>query len=146
MPDVIKIIRPGTEGLVIHGNATSQIVLNVGKPGPAGAAGHVPFVSNFAFGDASPDTLTTIPAGKHVYQVRLFIETPFDGTGAALSVGSVADPQELLATSENNPLAAGTYIVHPDKKYVSATSIKLTITPGSGASTGTGQLQIDIEP
>lgn len=147
MPDQIKIVHPTAEGLVIQGNQVGTIVLGVSKQGPPGVSGVQPmFAANFAYGDATPATLVTIAAGKRAYHVRLFIETAFNGTGASLSVGSVASPQELMATTENNPAEVGGYLAYPNKKYVGSTAILLTIVPGSGASAGAGHLQIDIQP
>lgn len=147
MVDQIKIIRPGAEGLVIQGNATAEIIIGVGKQGPPGVSGVQPMsTANFAYGDATPAAIVTVPAGKRVYALRLFVEVPFDGMGASLSIGSSGNPEELMAAAENNLLEAGVYLVYPDKKYAGATPILLTITPGSGASAGSGQVQIDIEP
>ncbi len=120
-------------------------ILSIGMQGPPGVSGTM-FPVNFAFGNATPALLTTIPAGKRVYSVELFVETAFDGAGASLSVGPLAAPQELMATTENNPAALAVYETSPDKLYIMDTAIYLHITPGAGASAGNGQVRLHIEP
>jgi hypothetical protein len=130
-PDVVEILIPGVQG----------------PPGTDGEDGLTPgVVVRFAYGDATPAPLATVPAGKHVFALRLFVEEPFDGLGATLAVGSPGSPHELLSPTDNDPAQAGTYVMHPDKHYSSETPILLTIVPGAGASVGFGQVQIDIEP
>jgi len=97
---------------------------------------------NFAYGDATPATVLTCPAGKTVLSVSLVILTPFNGSGAALTVGDAADIDRLMSANENDPAIAGTFESHPAHTYVAATIIKLWITPGGGASAGNGILLI----
>ena len=119
-------------------------VVSVGIQGPPGVGEIAPI--NFAYGDATPALLTTINAGKRVYTVELILVTAFDGTGAALSVGPLAAPTELMITTENNPGVVASYETNPDLRYASQTAIYLHITPGSGASAGAGQVRLQIEP
>lgn len=115
-----------------------------GPPGPAGTGAVT--VVNFAWGDASPALMVTVAANKRVWDVRVFIETPFNGASPALTVGSIAGPAELMAANENGPGSMGVYETYPNKKYGTSTLIYLTITPGAGASAGAGQVHFEIEP
>jgi hypothetical protein len=122
-------------------------IVSVGVMGPPGATGAGAVeINNFAWGDATPALLLTVAANKRVYRVRLIIETPFNGTGAQLQVGSTADPDELMGITENDPGSEGTYETYPDKRYLAITPLYLTITPGAGASAGAGQVHLEIEP
>jgi hypothetical protein len=100
----------------------------------------------FSYGDASPEPIEIVASGKKILSVRLFIETVFDGSGAALSVGPSSDIDQLMDESENNPAALGEYSVYPGVEYGSATLIELHITPGSGASQGAGLVVLEVEP
>lgn len=106
----------------------------------------VNFYLNFSFGDASPEPIEIIASGKKIISIRLFIHTAFDGTGAALSVGPSGDPDQLMDELENNPAAVGEYSVYPGISFGSATLVQLHITPGSGASQGSGLVVMEVEP
>lgn len=99
----------------------------------------------FAWGDASPKPLLTVPAGSRVLSVRLIVDTAFDGAGAALTVGD-GDPDRLLAAGENDPGTPGSYAAHPAVLYGADTALTLTITPGAGASQGAGAVIITTDP
>lgn len=96
----------------------------------------------FACGDASPKPLISAPAGKVIHDVRVAVTTAFDGAGAALTVGSAGDPDELMTAAQNLPSEAGAYEVSPGVSYGSTTAINLSITPGSGATQGAGVVTI----
>lgn len=118
-----------------------------GGTGGGGAEYDPNFISiQFAYGDASPVIIGEVPSGKEILEVQIFILTPFDGAGAALQVGIVGTPADLMASSENDPTSAGEYSVAPLIPYGSATNIILTITPGSGASAGAGIVLVTFQP
>ena len=98
----------------------------------------------FAYGDASPKPLLTVPAGGRVLAVRVIIDSPFDGAGAALSVGDAAGPAGLMPAGANDPAVPGTYAAHPAALYATGTALTLAITPGAGASQGTGLVMLTL--
>lgn len=102
-------------------------------------------VLDFSWGDASPEAIGTLPADKTALAVLLSIETAFNGSGAALSVGPSGSPAALMATSQNDPATAAQYETFPGISYGTDRTLYLTITPGSGASTGHGQVVIEYE-
>lgn len=113
-----------------------------GEQGPPGNQGlEIPF----AWGDATPKLLLLGTAGKLVYNVQLHIDVAFNGVNATLEVGDLIDPDRLMRADQNAPSEAGSYSVSPNYRYVSDTNIYLTITPGVGASTGSGLLTLFIE-
>ncbi len=99
----------------------------------------------FSFGDASPEFIVTVPAGKTVYEVRIDINTPFDGVGAALEVGDTGTPDQLMTAAQNDPSLQGSYISSPAFVYVATTQVKLSITPGAGATQGSGVLVLSMQ-
>lgn len=124
----VKVASPGTQG----------------QPGPAGAGITPPI--NFAFGDATPTPVLTAAVKSEVMLVSLQIETPFNGVGAAVKLGTAASPGLLMDTWQNDPSTANTYDVVPRVALAAGTQIVLTITPGAGASQGTGQFVLSIIP
>lgn len=114
----------------------------VGPPGPAGAAS-IEF--NFAFGDATPATVVTALAGKLVYSVQVHIRVPFDGAGAALTVGDAGQADRLMKASENDVLTVGANTTAPAHAYAVDTPLSLSITPGAGATQGAGVLVLGIQ-
>lgn len=116
-----------------------------GPTGPAGPPGSVAVEAAFAFGDATPAAVTTALAGKLVYGVELYIKTPFDGIGAQIVVGDAAQVDRLMAAEENDLLATGGNHSTPAHAYAVDTPILLSITPGAGATQGSGVIVLRIQ-
>ena len=115
----------------------------VGPPGPPGGGAAIEHA--FAFGDATPAAVVTAAANKLIYGVTVHIIEPFDGVGAALTVGDAAQPDRLLAANQNDPTSVAAYAATPEHTYLSATPILLSITPGAGATQGKGLLTIELQ-
>lgn len=96
----------------------------------------------FAYGDATPKLIGTVSAGLTVVSVAIDVQVPFDGVGAALSVGTTASPERFMAAADNAPDMVATFEVAPFDDAVVATDVYLFITPGSGASAGGGVVMI----
>lgn len=126
---------------VIEINTSPIEVITIGVQGPPGVD-NVGIRHTFAFGDATPTLIFSTSSNDTVYRVELTITTPFDGIGASLSIGSQGNPLELLSTNQVDPYTIGTYQSNECVKYTSPTDVKLFITPGSGASTGSGFILI----
>lgn len=103
-------------------------------------------IANFAFGDATPSLIFTAPHDLVVTRVRLTITAPFDGSGAALTIGTAGDPDLVQDASQNDPSTAGGYGIAPDLLLSEGDQLFLSITPGSGASAGAGFVSIDSIP
>jgi hypothetical protein len=116
----------------------------------AGAAVWVPsggkFSLPFSFGDASPAVIGTVPANKIVTAVRIVITTAFNGTGASLAVGSALDPDGLMDELGNDPAQVAEYESSPGTSFGLDTSVRLTISPGGGASAGAGVVFLEFQP
>lgn len=100
---------------------------------------------SFDWGDATPKPLMVAPADKMILSIRLVIEEEFDGVGSALMIGDSGDADRLMLATDNDPASIGEYEVAPDYAYLIDTQLTLSITPGSGASTGGGTVLIEIE-
>jgi hypothetical protein len=110
-----------------------------GLPG-AGAALQV----DFAYGDATPVTLTTLLAGQTLFLTACSITEIFNGVGAALTVGTDSDHGLLIGSGVIDVVSVATYQSHQILKAEADTAIKLFITPGSNASTGSGFIHLYI--
>lgn len=99
----------------------------------------------FSWGDATPRTLFTALAGKKVLLIVLYMTVAFDGINAALSLGDAGDVERLMAASHNIPSVLGSYATRPNYAYGSDTAVTLSITPGSGASAGSGLVVVEVQ-
>lgn len=118
------------------------IVVSVAEQGIPGAAGLGAIRKDFGFGDSTPDLIVMANAGDVVYGVEIVIMTPFDGTGAALTIGDSAQNDRLMQSTQNDPATPATYGAIPDYKYPAVTPINLYISPGAGATQGAGFILI----
>lgn len=114
-----------------------------GRDGVSGGGSLPPFP--VAFGDAS-HILYTAPSAGVFTIARLDIETPFNGAGAALSVGVMGDVQGILAQNQNDPKTVADYEVAADYPVLAGTGLWIEITPGAGASQGAAVLYITFVP
>lgn len=113
-----------------------------GPAGPTGPSGAVSPAVAFAYGDATPLLVAALDAGVRVFSIELAINTTFNGAGATLSVGTLANHELFLPATQIDPTAAGIYEASPNLVLVSATDVYLFITPGTGASQGSGSVSI----
>lgn len=97
----------------------------------------------FAFGDASPAQIYVAPDNRLAVRARVVIDTPFNGTGAALTLGTSAQPDSMLATTDSDPATAGGYEAGPDVDLATGDIVQLFITPGTGATQGAGRIIFD---
>lgn len=135
------LVREVTDTQVVFGGEQG-LQGPAGPPGPAGAAS---VEINFSFGDATPSTVVTALAGKLVYGVQLHVKVPFNGTGAALVVGDAALANRLMTAAENDVTSVGSSTTAPAYAYAVNTPILLGITPGAGATQGSGVLVLSIQ-
>lgn len=130
---------------------TGVVILEVGEPGNAGPTGQqgpagTPRIEiPFSFGDATPLVLFTALAGKLIQRVTLFIESAFDGDTPSLMIGDEGDAARLMSAGENDPREEAAYQVTPNLSYDTDTQVKLFISPGSGASQGSGLVVVEVQ-
>lgn len=102
------------------------------------------FTFNFSYGDATPDELMNVPAGRVVEKVSVVFLVAFDGMNPAIKVGDDLDDERLMPASGNDPTEAATFEAHPGHRYATRTAIKVTITPGFAATQGSGIIIVDL--
>jgi hypothetical protein len=126
-------------------------IVTVGKIGPSGpqgiqgSAGTPRVEIPFSFGDATPLVLFTAIAGKLIQRITVFIETTLDGESPTLTIGDEDNPTLLMDSSENNPSEEAAYQVTPNLFYELDTQVLLFISPGLGASQGSGLVVVEMQ-
>lgn len=140
--DITVLVDTLNLDVVVETGKTINIQLS-GPAGPPGSGGAVEIP--FAYGDATPKDLLLVVANKLVYTVSVVIKQAFNGVGAALTIGSSGSPSALMAANENDPTQVGEYETNPSVFYGVNTQLQLFITPGAGASAGSGVVLISVQ-
>lgn len=149
--DVRQTVVVKQDGNLVQINRGVRTV-QVTTAGPRGPQG-IPGVSGdgsypaveFAYGDAS-GVIISLVSNCEIMLVSLQIEEAFNGAGASIVVGTSGEPDLLMPADYNDPGAIGTYDVTPREELPVNTQIYLTITPGTGATQGRGQLVLQAVP
>ena len=116
-----------------------------GGQGIPGSAGTPRIEVPFSFGDATPTDLFMAIAGKLIERITLFIDTAFDGEIPTLMIGDEDNPALLMNSFENNPSEEAAYQVTPNLYYETDTQVLLFISPGLGASQGSGLVVVEMQ-
>jgi len=101
-------------------------------------------VMPFSWGDASPKPIATVAAGATIFTAQIVIIVPFNGVDCALQLGTLEDPDRLIAANQNDPTFAAEYETNPGLLFFGSTDLYLTITPGSGCTQGNGFILIEV--
>ena len=145
---VIPIVIGGSSvvPVVVGGSPVIPLIVGMkGAPGPAGLNGSGMLEIPFAYGDATPKTLTTAAANKTIISASIYIITPFNGTGASLKIGDATVTDNLMKITEVDPSTVGGFTVNPSLKYGTSTALILSINQGAGATQGAGIVLLQIE-
>lgn len=93
-----------------------------------------------AYNAGSPVALGTLPAGQALHSIAVRIVTPWNGVGAAVSVGLAVDPERYIAAADIDLTLSA---VFTSQCYdVGPLPLVVTVAPGSGATTGQVLVQI----
>lgn len=99
---------------------------------------------NFAFGDASPKTIVSLPANTTVVTTQIIITETFNGVTPSLRLGD----STLSSRFFDIPSAGLTGLYELESNithsYTATTDVLLTIDPGIGGSTGKGIVIVEI--
>lgn len=120
-----------------------RAVIAAGLRGPKGESGQALPPIAFAFGDASPRLLHLLEDSGLLVSVQLIVSTPFDGEDPALRIRTQAG-DVLLDSDQVAPDFAATYESTPGASLAAGTGIYLEITPGPGATAGSGFVVLNL--
>lgn len=146
--DAILVTEVEVAAEVISAEEEAVVIesIEIGPQGIKGDKGDSGLVTRktFSYGDATPVIIATMEAGSVVHAVDLSIVTAFDGVGAVLSIGTLADHDLLMGIDQNDPAMEGVYCSSPAYKFNVETVVYLFITPGAGANVGDGMIVISF--
>jgi hypothetical protein len=114
--------------------------------GAAGSAGSTIAPINFAFGDASPRVIYTVPDTSLINEVSILIRVPYSGAPTTIQIGTASNPGLLVPLGLVEPGDAVSYELSPDIDLPAGTPILLTQTVGPGTSAGSGVILLGITP
>ena len=103
-------------------------------------------VANFSYGDATPAELYVAPEAGTLALVRVVIDQAFNGVGASIMVGDGVDPDRYIPASHIDPSMLASFEACPDRVIPAGAGVSITISPGSGATAGSGRLIVDLVP
>jgi hypothetical protein len=112
----------------------SNIFINGGDGG---------FYYPFSWGDATPATVFSLPAGKILASIILKINTPFDSP-SIIEIGINGDLDLFMPSAANAPQVQGIYTVSPYYRNTASTDVILSIVPGGNNSTGSGFIFLQL--
>lgn len=118
-------------------------VLIPAQRGPRGPSGESLDAISFSFGDASPRVLHQLDETALLVSVQLIIATPFDGDEPALEIRTDTG-DVLLSSDQNAPGFAGIYESTPAVRLLGGSAITLSLSPGAGATAGSGFVVLNL--
>lgn len=100
--------------------------------------------SAFTFASSSPLLLVPMREGDRNVRAVVSIDTPFDGVGAGLQLGTAAIPGGIFTTAEIDVTASDSFQTMQVFESGIPDNIQLQITPGAGATQGSGRVLLEI--
>lgn len=82
---------------------------------------------------AQQDSVAELPANNRVFEAILIVTTPYSG-GATISIGTTADADAFMLTTQNKPQTAKTYSVEQDNTVGGSDSVVRTTIAGAPAA------------
>lgn len=146
--DAVVVVQVGEHDSVLSTTVSEVVIVSSaeqgpeGPPGPQGPPGAVggSFDINFNFGDASPALIGAL--NGVVISASIVIQTSFNGVSPALSIGTLSQPSLIMSSGGVFPEEVGRYESNPGVAVND--SLYLYITPGLGASQGSGVVYLEV--
>lgn len=123
--DTYEVTNPGSQPELPDGGTVGGIDIDV------------------AWDAASPVTVLNLPSGQALDKVQAKVKTAFDGAGAQVTIGIDGDQERYLAGNESDLSLADT-VWERDASDAGPRTVKVWITPGSGATQGVVNIQISV--
>lgn len=98
--------------------------------------------TSLMFGTTSPLTLFTLPANAIITEVRLIVDTAFNGTLPTVSIGIAGTTSKYTGTGDSDLTAANSYIASPDILSVGTTEALIATYSAGGASIGAARILV----
>lgn len=94
------------------------------------------------FGDASPKTLFTLPANAVIHNVKIIVDTAFDGTAPTLSIGIVGTVSKYVGTGDLDLKTANVYEIDPGLASVGTTEALIGTYSADSSSAGSARIEV----
>lgn len=142
------VVSNGTSVAIDSGVTTVRTGGGMGVQGPQGEPGFsgagVIEPITWHWGDAPSAVYVPAEAGTLVL-ARLKVDTPFNGVGASIRVGTLAAPESVLPAEWIDPYSELEFENTPDIALAAGEAVRIEITPGT-ASQGAGRLFLQFLP
>lgn len=138
-------LRTAPSGPFIRGSIPGQVLtwngnLWIAESPSSGSEDAVVVPFTFSSGVVA---LALIVPGQTLYRADILIETPFDGAGASVQVGTVGIPGLVLGPSDSLPGVASQYESLAMVVFSAVDNLILTVTSG-GSTQGSGRLLYEL--
>lgn len=136
-------VREKAPSVVAVKASVSRRVILAGLRGAKGASGQVLPPIPFAHGDASPRLIHLLADTQLLASLQVVLTVPFNGESPAIRVRTQSG-QVLIETDQIAAGFSATYESTPGAVLPSGTGIYLEITPGAGATAGSGFVVLNL--
>jgi hypothetical protein len=99
------------------------------------------FIIPFSYSDPSSRPILIVAGGNLIFEIRVLVTTPLNGSAPTLSIGDVSDTAAFLGTGAANLKVAGNYITNLDAN-VSAQTLVFAYLTSDGSTQGSGSIVI----
>ena len=97
--------------------------------------------TSIAFGSTSPITMFTLPANAVIGEMRVIVDTAFNGA-PSLSIGITGQTSKYFAASQVDLATVGKYEIYPNNLPGATENLIATYTAG-GATAGAGRIEVE---
>lgn len=144
----VRVADPSAALTVAQRGNTVRAGANIGPQGPQGepglSGGGTIAPIAFAWGDA-PGAVFTPGAAGVLTVARFKFDVPFNGSGASIVLGTLADPDAAMPAAYLDPYSEQEFENTPDLALDAGQALRLSITPGT-ATQGSGVLFLTFIP
>jgi hypothetical protein len=99
--------------------------------------------TTLAFGDSSPVTMFTKPAGSKPKLVRVYVDMAFNGTTPTLSIGIVGTTSKYGSTTQVDLKTVGVYEWDPGIDVTAGSEALIATYAASSSSAGAARIEVD---
>ena len=140
----------GTLNQVLTKNNDGSITISRSSPSPSSPPVITSSDNNgrvsvpFAYGDATPKIIYSVPVGKTILSAQIVITQAFNGASPNLRLGDSGNLDRFFSALQNNASEVGIYGTNSNHSYGVTTNILLSIVAGSGATQGSGSILLEV--
>lgn len=96
-----------------------------------------------AFGASSPVTMFTKPAGSKIAEIRIYVDTLFNGTTPTLSIGISGTTSKYGSTGQVDLTTVGVYVWDPGIDVTGGSENLIATYSAGSSSAGAARIEVD---